>query len=163
LGPVEVVRGLNLDGLAGQPADQVFLAMLEYICPPGGTMDEGIARQAMLDAIADMADAGAPRFDGMTTDQRCDFFIEFVIHSIEGQVIAELFQRGIALPDSAEGVQYIEDQLHDFVAGCIRGELEGHLTGLDQMSNQQIDGAVRAVYEGAFGLVEALGQSEAEA
>lgn len=160
VGAAEVLRQLNLDGMAGQPADRVFLAMLEYVCPAGGTLDEGIARQAMLEAIGDLAEAGTTSFDTMTIEERCGLFIEFVIHSIEGQVLAELFQRGIAMPASSADIEYVQDQLHDFVGGCIRGSLEGRLSGVDQMSNGEIDRTVRAVYEGAFGLVQAAAAQE---
>src|SRR3546814_13105094 len=50
-GAVETLRRLNLPELAGRPAADVFLAILEFICPPGGAVDEAIARQAMLETI----------------------------------------------------------------------------------------------------------------
>ena len=57
LGPDETLRRLNLSGLSGAPAADVFVAILEFVCPPGGAVDEAIARQAMLESIGDMAEA----------------------------------------------------------------------------------------------------------
>ena len=41
-GAAETLRKLNLPELAGRPAADVFLAILEFVCPPGGAVDEAI-------------------------------------------------------------------------------------------------------------------------
>jgi hypothetical protein len=72
-GPVEALRALNLQALAGRPIDEIFLGVAEYVCPIGGTVDEGIARDAFVDMIADLADQGISDFDTLTPSQmqRC--------------------------------------------------------------------------------------------
>lgn len=69
-GAAETLRQLNLPGLAGRPAADVFVAILEFVCPPGGAVDEAIARQAMLETIGDMAEAGIGSFDTLAW-RRC--------------------------------------------------------------------------------------------
>ena len=78
-GPAETLRRLDLAGMAGRPAADVFLAMLEFVCPPGGAVDEAIARQAMLEAIGDLAESGAGSFETMTKDQYQEFFLDFIV------------------------------------------------------------------------------------
>jgi hypothetical protein len=94
LGPAETLRQLNLPGLAGRPAADVFLAILDVVCPPGGAIDEAIARQAMLETIGDMAEAGVGDFGALSPAQLQDFFLDFVSRSIEGRVMADLGGRG---------------------------------------------------------------------
>ncbi|WP_321574965.1 MULTISPECIES: Qat anti-phage system associated protein QatB [Paraburkholderia] len=159
LGPVEALRRLNLDGLAGQPAADVFVSMLEFICPPGGTVDEAIARQAMLETIGDLAEGDAGSFDSLTREQLQDFFLDFIVRSIEGRVMADIGKRGITLPDDVDAVQDTQDQLHDFVDGATRGQLAGRLDGLERLSDRELDTVVSQIYETAFDLVAAAGEA----
>src|SRR5262249_32684301 len=54
----EALRALNLESLAGRPIEEVFAGLADYICPEGGSIDEGIARDAFIETIADLAGAG---------------------------------------------------------------------------------------------------------
>ncbi len=159
IGPIETLRQLNLPGLAGQPAADVFVAILEFVCPPGGAVDEAIARQAMLETIGDMAEAGVGNFDTLTAAQMGDFFLDFIARSIEGRVMADLGARGVTLPDDIAAVESAQAQLHDFVTGCTRGELAGRLDGLAGMSDHDIQGVINQIYEAAFDLVAAAGEA----
>lgn len=161
IGPVETLRQLNLAGLAGRPAAEVFVGLLEFVCPPGGAVDEAIARQAMLETIGDMAEAGFGSFDALTSDQMREFFLDFVARSIEGRVMADLGGRGVTLPDSVAAVENAQAQLHDFVTGCTRGQLSGRLDGVERMSDRDIEVAVNQIYEAAFDLVAAAGEAAA--
>lgn len=159
LGSTETLRQLNLSGLAGQPAVNVFVSILEFLCPPGGAVDEAIARQAMLETIGDMAEAGVGNFDMLTREQLQDFFLDFIVRSIEGRVMADLGGRGITLPDDVGAVESAQDQLHDFVSGATRGQLAGLLDGLVTLSDHDLETVVNQIYETAFDLVAAAGEA----
>lgn len=158
-GAVETLRQLNLPELAGRPAADVFLAILEFICPPGGAVDEAIARQAMLETIGDLAEAGMGDFDTMTADQMQEFFLDFVARSIEGRVMADLGARGVTLPDDVATVESAQQQLHDFVTGCTRGELSGRLDDVESLGDRDVERVVNEIYEAAFELVAAAGEA----
>lgn len=161
LGAAETLRQFNLPGLAGRPAADVFVAILDFVCPPGGAVDEAIARQAMLETIGDTAEAGVGSFDTLTPAQMQDFFLDFIARSIEGRVMADLGGRSITLPDDVAAVESAQAQLHDFVTGCTRGELSGRLGGVERLSDRDIDAVVNQIYEAAFELVAAAGEAAA--
>jgi hypothetical protein len=50
----EALRTLNLESLPGRPIEEVFAGLADYICPEGGSIDEGIARDAFVETIADL-------------------------------------------------------------------------------------------------------------
>jgi len=159
IGAAETLRQFNLPGLAGQPAANVFLAILEFICPPGGAVDEAIARQAMLETIGDLAEAGVADFDTMTPSQMQELFLDFVARSIEGRVMADLGARGVTLPADVAAVEAAQQQLHDFVTGCTQGELSGRLNGVEQLGDREVERVVNEIYEAAFELVAAAGEA----
>ncbi|WP_363800564.1 Qat anti-phage system associated protein QatB [Lysobacter firmicutimachus] len=154
-GATAVLQRLNLGNLAGRPAGDVFVALVEGICPPGGRVDEAIARQALLDAIADLAEAGVGSIEEMSSEQLSEFFQDFVIRTIEGRVIADIGKHSIDLPETVDGVEKVQQQLHDFVAGCVRGHLGQHFDGLSEKTDQQVNELVDRIYEAAFELVSA--------
>lgn len=159
LGPTAVLRQLNLSGLSGRPAADVFLAILEFVCPPGGAVDEAIARQAMLETIGDMAETGIGSFDALTPTQLQDLFLDFIARSIESRVMADLGGRGITLPDDVTAVENAQAQLHDFVTGATRGQIADRLDAFERMSDVQIDAIVDQIYEAAFDLVAGAGEA----
>lgn len=54
-GATEALRALNLGALAGRPIEEIFRGLSDYVCPDGGSIDEGIARSAFIETIADLA------------------------------------------------------------------------------------------------------------
>lgn len=150
------VRGLQ--HLAGQPAEVVFAGIIDIVCPPGGPIDEAIARQALLDAIGDRADAGAEGFGAPTPEQLRELFLDFVIRSIEGKILSDIGANGVSLPSDVDSVIEIQDQVHDFISGCCRSHMPATLAEISGMTDRQLDGKVSAIYEAAFGLIKAEGE-----
>lgn len=155
-GAAAVLQRLNLSHLAGRPAAEVFVELLEGMCPPGGRVDEAIARQALLDSIAELAELDLGNFDEMTQAHLSEFFEGFVIRTIEGRVIADIGKHIVDCPETVGQVELALDQLHDFVAGCVRGHLGEHFDGLEERSDQQVAQVVESIYEAAFELVSAM-------
>jgi hypothetical protein len=55
----------------------------------------------------------------------------------------------------------MQQQLHDFVSGCTRGQLSGRLDGVEQLGEDGIERVVDEIYEAAFELVAAAGEAMA--
>lgn len=158
VGPVEALRQLDLESMVNQPAPEVFLAMLEFLCPPGGAIDEAISRQAMLEAIGNLDRDAPTAFAQLAPEQLREFFLDFVSLSIEGRVIADIGARGITLPADIATVENAHEQLHDFIEGCCRVHLSGLLTGLEALSSHDVEQRSNEIYEAAFSLIADAGE-----
>ncbi len=158
VGPVETLRHLDLESMANQPASDVFLAMLEFLCPPGGAIDEAISRQAMLEAIGNLDRDAPTSFAQLAPEQLREFFLDFVALSIEGRVIADIGARGITLPADIAAVEQAHEQLHDFIEGCCRVHLSGLLTGLETLNSLDVEQRANEIYEAAFSLIADAGE-----
>ncbi len=159
-GPVEALRRFNLDGMSGAPAEDVFVALTDMLCPAGGTIEEAIARDAMLETIADLAAAGVGDFDQLSVDDLREFFIGVVSRSIEGKILNEVGTNAVSVPADIAGVERAQNMLHDFVEGCVRDEFEERGTELGDLDGDAIDSFVDDLYAAALELVEALGGDE---
>lgn len=158
VGPVEALRQLDLESMANQPASEVFLAMLEFLCPPGGAIDEAISRQAMLEAIGNLDRDAPTAFAQLAPEQLREFFLDFIALSIEGRVIADIGARGITLPADIATVEQAHEQLHDFIEGCCRVHLSGLLTGLEALNSHDVEQRSNEIYEAAFSLIADAGE-----
>ncbi|CDH03761.1 MULTISPECIES: Qat anti-phage system associated protein QatB [Xenorhabdus] len=157
-GAAQALQRFNLSNLAGQPAAGVFVSLVEFLCPPGGSVDEGVARQAMLDTIADMSDTGMESFDALTPEQLQEIFISFVVHSIEGRIMTDIGKNGIKLPDDVDTIGEIQETLHDFIDGATRIQLKDELRDVSGLSGSAIDNKVERIYEVAFELIASEGE-----
>ena len=117
-GPAAALRRFDLDAMAGAPAEDVFIALTDMLCPAGGTIDEAVARDAMLETVADFAAAGVGSFDELSTDDLHEFFIGVVSRSIVGKILNEVGTNAVSVPSDVAGVERAQNMLRDFVEGC---------------------------------------------
>ena len=159
-GVIEALRSRGFEQLVGQPAEAVYLGLIDSVCLPGGPIDEAISRQALLDAIQDQTDAGVVDFDDLSPDQLKEFFLDYVIRSIEGKVLSDIAAKSIRIPDSVQDAVELEVQLKDFIAGATRSHLGQLLSGpIASLSDPQINDLVMHIYEAAYSLVARAGEA----
>jgi len=161
-GPTEALRALNLQALSGRPIEEIFVGIAEYVCPIGGTVDEGIARDAFIEMISELADQGISDFDSLNPDQMQTVFEMFVAHTIEARICNEIGKNGIAFPTDVGAVERVQAQLHDFVMRAVSDGLSAAGTPTGTLTQQQALQHVDAVYEAAFEMLQTLGDAEAE-
>jgi hypothetical protein len=161
-GPVEALRSLNLQTLVGRPIQEVFLGIAEYVCPIGGTVDEGIARDAFVDTIADLADQGFTDFDSLTADQMQTVFEIFATYAIEARICNDIGNNSIKLPSDVSAIERAQEQLHDFVSRAVCDALSNARVAAGPLTQQQALQYVDAVYEAAFEMLQTIGDAEAE-
>ena len=155
-GAAAALQRFNLTSLAGRPAADVFTVLVDVMCPPGGSVDEAIARHGMLQAIDDMAQAGQASFDTLTPGQLQEFLVSYIARTIEARILNDLASRSLGATDNVAALNSAERQLHDFIMGQVRGVVAGEIGQAAGVDEQAFRGTVDRVYEAAFGLLEAL-------
>lgn len=160
-GLVETLRSLDLGGLAGQPIERVFAGLADYICPEGGSIDEGIAREAFIETVADLAEAGIHDVDMLTTEQMQTVFELYAAHTIEARICNDIGTRLVTLPDDATAAGRVQAQLHDFILRGVSDALSAVGTAIGTLTADRVAGFVGDVYQAAFEILEALGEAEA--
>ena len=124
------------------------------------SIDESIARDAMLETVADLAASGVGNFDELSPDDLREFFIGVVSRSIEGKILNEVGTNAISAPSNIAGVELAQAMLHDFVEGCVRDRFDARGTDLAALDSGVVDRFVDDLYAAALDLVEALGDEE---
>lgn len=161
-GVAETLRALDLDGLAGKPIEEVFLGLADYVCPEGATVDEGIARNAFIETIADLADAGITDLDSLSVEQMQTVLERYATHAIEARLCNDIGTKISIAPASGIDAARVQEQLRDFILRGVSDALTGARETMEALTPDRTLEFVSDVYEQAFSILQALGEREAE-
>lgn len=161
-GAAEALRALNLSALAGRPIEEIFLGLADYVCPDGGSIDEGIAREAFIETITDLAGAGITDLDGLTADQMQTVFELYATNAIEARLCNDIGAKTITLPSDSRDAARVQAQLNDFIRRGVADALTA-AGAPAALTPDRVLQFVGQIYEQAFGILQIMGDAEAEA
>lgn len=153
------LRQLNLGNLAGRPLTDVFLGLTDFICRDGGSIDEGIARDAWLETIAELDALALPDIDALTPEHMRDAFLAFIAHSIEGRLFQDIGAAGFKNAADLAAIEAFERQLRGYIRGAVRDSFSGDLSNTANLSDQQIRTVVDRTYQDAWDLFQTWGDA----
>lgn len=162
-GVAEALRSLNLGSLAGRPVEEIFLGLADYVCPDGGSVDEGIAREAFVETIVDLADAGITDLDTLTENQMQTVFELYASNAIEARLCNDIGTKAVMLPASAREAATVQAQLNDFIRRGVADALTAARTAAAALTPDRVLGFVTRIYEQAFDILRIMGDGEAAA
>jgi hypothetical protein len=162
-GGQQALRSLNLQNLVGRPIEEVFVGLMDYVCPfDGGTVDEGIARDAFIETIADLADNGITNLDGLTLEQMQTIFELYASHAIENRICNDIGTHTVTVPADATQAATVQRQLLDFIRRSVADSLTQARAAIETLTPANISSLVTRIYEQAFGILESLGEAEVD-
>lgn len=159
-GPAEALRALDLGALAGRPIEEIFLGLSDYVCPDGGSVDEGIAREAFIETIVDLAEAGVTDLDTLSVDQMQTVFELFATNAIEARICNDIGNRSIVLPSDAREAASVQAQLGDFIRRGVADAINAARETIAALTPTSVLDVVTGIYEQAFGILEIMGDAE---
>lgn len=162
-GATEALRALNLAALAGRPIEEIFLGLAGYVCPDGGSIDEGIAREAFIETITDLAGAGITDLDGLTADQMQTVFELYATNAIEARLCNDIGAKTITLPTDSRDVARVQAQLNDFIRRGVADALTTARAASATLTPDRVLQFVGGIYEQAFVILQIMGAAEAGA
>jgi hypothetical protein len=157
----EALRALNLESLAGRPIEEVFAGLADYICPEGGSIEEGIARDAFVETIADLAGAGITDIDALTSAQIQTVFEFYATHAIEARLCNDIGTKVVTLPADPGAAARVEAQLRDFIQRGVSDAINAAGVNIQALSPDAVTGFVTTVYQSAFEILQTMGDAEA--
>ncbi|PKD39586.1 hypothetical protein U737_13205 [Methylomonas sp. LW13] len=157
----EALRALDLESLAGRPITEIFVGLADYICPGAGTVDEGIAREAYIETIVELASEGLTDLSTFTPDQMQTVFELYATHAIEARICNDIGTKVVTMPADAKVALRVEKQLRDFIRGGVSDALTRAYVDSPNLTIEKIQSFVDSIYESAFSILQAMGEAEA--
>jgi hypothetical protein len=153
------LRSLNLGNLVGRPARDVFIGLTEVICRDGGSIDEGIARDAWLETVTELDSLGIEDA-ALTPEQMQEVFLAFVTHAIETRLFQSIGANGLRTPADLDAIEAFEAQFRSYIRRSVRDSFSADLKRLGTLPDQQIRTIVDRTYQEAWDLLETWGDAE---
>ena len=157
----EALRALDLESLAGRPITEIFVGLADYICPGAGTVDEGVAREAYIETVVELASEGLTDLTTFTPDQMQTVFELYATHAIEARICNDIGTKAVTMPVDAQSAHRVEQQLRDFIRGGVSDALTRARAESPNLTPERIQTFVDTVYESAFAILQTLGDAEA--
>ncbi len=151
----EVVRRLNLNHLTNRPTIEIYAALVDVICPPGGDLDGSFSRDAYIEAIVQVAELGITDLDTPSKDTILVIIEKFISNSIRDRILNAIATNVVSLPDSIQTVQGILSQLLDFVSGAVSDAMTeiGPTLSVDAVQS-----SIGTVMERSFQILQSLSE-----
>jgi hypothetical protein len=155
-GVAETLIRLNLSGLVGRPARDVFIALTDVICKDGGSIDEAIARDSWLETVSELERFGIDDLEVLTPDQVEAVLQTFIAHAIKGKLFQEIGVNGLKVADQ-KAIEAFEAQFKSYIERSVQDSFSSDLSQLSSLSDQQIRDIVDRTYRDAWELLETWG------
>lgn len=152
------LASVNLETLAGRPIGEIFLALTDIVCPAGGTLDEGIARDAFIETVAGLLDSGLSDLDDLSPNQLNSILEGFIAHSIEDRIMNDVGSKTIALPKNLDAVTAIQTQLHDFVLNAVHDSFDERGTEWISFDPNSLKNLIQEIYTASFELIAVMAE-----
>jgi hypothetical protein len=151
------LRHLSLAAFIGRPPEEVFVALTDVICLDGGSIDEGIARDAWLETVTELDTFGIDNISTLTPAQMQEAFLAFVAHAIEKRLFQDIGANGLKMAVDLDAIEVFEGQLRNYIRRAVRDSFSSDLGKLGTLSDQQIKTIVDQTYREAWDLLETWG------
>ena len=148
---------LNLNQLVGGSVQEVFIGFTEVICEDGGSIDEGIARDAWLETVTELDQIGIDDLETLTTGQIQELFLHFIANTIETRLYQEIGVRGFQYAETMNDIENFDTQFKHYVQLTVRDSFASDLADLSAMSDQTIRDIVDQTYSEAWDLFITIG------
>jgi len=158
-GVVETLRRLDLADLVGRPLEDIFIGLTDTVCGDGGSIDEGIAREAWLETVAELHELHVANPADLTPDDMRTIFLTFVAHSIVGRLLQDIGANGFKFAGDLADVEAFDEQLRSYIRRSVEDSFSGDLTAPAALSDEQIGRVVDQTYREAWDLLQLQGDA----
>jgi hypothetical protein len=156
------LRSIGLERLAGRPIEEIFLGIMEVICPDGGAIDDSIAREAFVETIIDLAENGITDFDTLTVEQVQTILELNVAHAIEARICNDIGSHSISLPQDVKEAAEIQAQLFEFVERAVSDAFAANQIASGAISQDQVTRTIDAIYEQSYSILQSMAEAEVD-
>jgi hypothetical protein len=149
---------LHLGDIIGRSAKDTFLRIMDFVCPDGGKTDEGIARSAYIEALAEMPDWENKQIETLTPPEFLAFTEIYMADVIEEKIVNDIGNKLFSLPKDIASVENIQKQMKEYIKNEVYDAFSQLKVDIKNIDSSQARGIVDSVYKTAFDIMSAVGE-----
>lgn len=153
----DVVRRLNLENLASRSLREIYSSLVDFVCGDGGEMEDGINRDAYLEAVNEVAEVPGIDLEKPTVETINLLIERFISGTIVNRIINAIANEIVTLPRSAVEVESIQNELKGFISGSVQDAM--HRVG-QIFARDQIRVTIDQIYERALAILQTFADDQ---
>ncbi|WP_394883970.1 Qat anti-phage system associated protein QatB [Clostridium tertium] len=146
----------GLGELIGKSAKEVFLNIMDFVCPNGGSTDEGIARSSYIETLMSLSDIENKSIENLTDFEFLAFTENYMTNIIQERLVNDIGNKIISLPKDIGEVEFIQRQINDYISGAVSDSISALNLDIKNIDNTQTISIVESVYEKAYNILASL-------
>jgi len=155
-GLAETSKKYGLGDLIGKSAKDVFLGIMDFVCPDGGITDEGIARNSYIETLMSMPELDAKPIEKMTDNEFLAFTEIYMANVIQERLLNDIGNKTISLPDDITTVETIQNQVKDFIVGAVSDAIAQLGIVIKNIDSSQTRSIVDSIYEKSYSILSEM-------
>ena len=152
----ETSKNYHLGELVGKNAKEVFLRLLDYVCPDGGNTDEGIARNAYIEALSTLSDWENKPIESLTPAEFLAFTEIYMANVIEERLVNDIGSKLFSLPKDVSTIENLQSQLKDYIRGAVTDAIAKLNVEMKNINTLQTRRIVDAVYHETYNILAGM-------
>jgi len=155
-GVTETSRDYKLGDIIGKSASDVLLRIMDFVCPDGGSTDEGIARNSYIEALSTLPDWEEKTIESLTPPEFLAFTEIYMANVIEERLVNDIGSKLFALPDDVAQVESLQRQLKDYIKGAVSDSVSKLDIDIRSIDTSQTKAIVDSIYRTAYDILSGL-------
>lgn len=155
----ETVRRLGFAQLATLPVPDIYAALVDVICQPGGELDESFAREAYIKALTEISGTQAD-LERPSPETTASFLASFITNAIGNRLLNAIGNKVVSIPLDVASVQNVEQQINDYIRGNVNDAM---MEAGEDFPIDFIVSTIDEIYERSLDLLQDVQDREAGA
>ena len=155
-GVAETSRVYKLGDIIGKRASDVLLEIMDFVCPDGGSTDEGIARNSYIEALSSLPDWENKPIESLTPLEFLAFAEIYMANVIEGRLVNDIGNKLFALPKDVAQVESLQGQLKEYIKGAVSDAVSKLNIDIRSIDTSQTKAIVDSIYRTAYDILSGL-------
>jgi len=155
-GVAETSRVFKLGDIIGKSASDILLGIMDFVCPDGGSTDEGIARNSYIEALSTLPEWENKPIESLTPPEFLAFAEIYMANVIEGRLVNDIGNKLFALPKDVAQVESLQGQLKDYIKGAVSDAVSKLKIDIRFIETSQTKAIVDSIYRTAYDILSEL-------
>lgn len=146
----------QLGDLVGKNAKDFFIDIIDFVCPDGGIIDEGIARSSYIEAIEDIPELSNRNIEELSEQELLVFIKIYMTNVVEQRLINDIGNKVVSLPNDLNIVETLQDQIKDYIYGAISDSIINLNVEIKNIESEDVSKIVDLMYEQAYSILASV-------
>ncbi len=150
------LRDLNLGALIGRSTREIFAAIIDVVCSRVETIDDDIAKQALLDSLLSLSEEQIVDLAELNEVQISNFYALFICKAIERRYLVDVSERGRGHAQSDGAYAAVDENVGRYIEISVQTRVSRAMEKHQPLDIAFTESTMTDVFAAAWSILESL-------